>query len=81
MVKEPVVFSRIFMFTTGIITILSGLFATGLTLMRLLYAPATIQLNRSVLVILSLMFVLGYLLSGVCWIMAAMSRRIWNSIS
>jgi cytochrome b subunit of formate dehydrogenase len=83
--KEPVVFIRIFMGTTGIIAVVSGLFLLGLALWRLQHpviagAPA-VQPPRVLTQLFTFAFLVSFLLKGVCWIMVALSPRLWNSTS
>jgi len=79
---EPVMFIRLFMAVTGIITSVSGLLVLVLTVLRQLNpAPAPLPVPRPLLVVFTLSFLLGSTLQGMCWVMTAMSRRIWNSTS
>ncbi len=79
---ESVMFIRISMATTGIIATASGLFAVGLTVFRTFNPPPVpIPLPRPLLVVFTFSFLLGFTLQGVCWVMAATSKRLWNSTS
>ncbi len=77
---EPGLFIRIFMATTGIITSISGLFAIVLTVLRLFNpSPTPAPLPRVLAVTFTFSFLLGFALQGACWVMAALSKRVWNS--
>lgn len=75
-------FIRIFMATTGVITTLSGLAAVGLTAFRTINPPPVpVPVPRALLIVFTFSFLLSFTLVGVCWVMAAMSKRLWNSTS
>jgi hypothetical protein len=77
--REPVVFIRIVMATTGIVTVVSGLFLVAVALWRVNNpAPAVVPLPRALTVIFSFTFLLSFLLKGVCWVMVALSPRLWD---
>jgi len=80
--REPVVFIRLFMATVGVVTVVSGSVLVALAVWRLSHpAPAALPVPRVVGTVLSFAFLLGFLLSGICWIMVALSDRLWNSTS
>lgn len=80
--KEPVVFIRIFMATTGVITVMSGLFVAMLTAWRMENPlPAPLPIPRAVIGVFTVTFLVGFVLKGVCWIMVAMSGRLWKTSS
>jgi len=79
---EPVVFIRIFMATTGIVTVVTGIFVVVLTVWRLQNPiPALLPVPRALVAVFTFGFLLSFLLAGVCWIMVALSHRLWNSTS
>lgn len=71
-------FVRIFMATTGIIAAISGFYLLGVVIWRAMgYASPP----RAVSLIFSIAFVVSFLLTGVCWILIALSDRLWKSTS
>lgn len=80
--QEPVLFVRIFMATTGILTVVSGFFLVGLSIWRIANpAPAPLPVPQPVVLIFTMAFLLSFLLKGICWIMVALSNRLWKSTS
>ena len=78
--REPVIFVRMFMGTTGAIAMVAGLYLLGIAVWRIGNpAPAPIPVPRALNVTFTLAFVLSVFLIGVCWIMVALSRRLWES--
>jgi len=80
--REPVMFLRIFMGTTGIASVVSGIFVIALTIWRLGHpVPALLPVPRALVAVFTFTFLLSFLFTGVCWIMVALSIRLWNNKS
>ncbi|MCI0408875.1 MAG: hypothetical protein L0191_09975 [Acidobacteria bacterium] len=77
---EPVIFNRIFMGTTGAVAVVSGIYLVSLTVWRISHpSPASLPFARWVTVVVSVAFFVSSLFQGVCWIMVALSPRLWKT--
>lgn len=66
------------MATTGIISAISGVYLLTVVIWR---ATGHASPPRAVSLVFSLAFVVSFGLTGVCWILMALSDRLWKSIS
>jgi apolipoprotein N-acyltransferase len=80
--EEPVVFVRIFLGTTGAMCVVSGLYLTGIVVLRQLYpTPQPLPLPRSLTVVMTFAFVFSVFCQGIAWVMVSLSERLWKSTS
>jgi hypothetical protein len=76
---EPVLFIRIFLATVGVISVMSAAFLVAAAVWRLGHpAPAALPVPREISIALTFTFLLSAALGGVCWIMVALSPRLWK---
>lgn len=69
-------FVRVFMLTTGVISVISGLYLFAVYLVRQISGATP---PRVFTVIITGVFLLSFLLKGVCWILLALSARLWKT--
>lgn len=80
--REPVLFERIFIGTSGVLAFVSGAYLLALGVWRLWNpAPAPPPLPRTLTVTFTFAFIVSVLATGVCLIMIALSERVWKSTS
>ena len=71
---------RIFMGTVGSISMMSGLILIVLSIWRLSHPiPEPLPISKLLAAIVGFAFFLSSFLAGMCWIMVALSGRLWKS--
>ena len=80
--RENVIFVRIFMATTGILTVVAGAFLLGVGIWRLTHPfPTPLPIRPLFATLISFTFLISMLLRGVCWVMVSISERLWTNNS
>lgn len=78
--RRSVLGLRIIVGTTGIGTIVSGMHLLLVAIYRLSNPlPAPLPIPRSLQLFLTFTFLASFMLGGFCWILLALSDRVWNS--
>lgn len=77
--REPVLIERFFIALTGVLSVVSGAYLLGIATWRIWNPlPTPIPLSRTLSFVLTMGFIVSVLFTGICFIMIALSGRIWD---
>ena len=67
-------FIRILLGTTGILTVMAGIYLLVVTIVTL---TTTHRTPRVLTIVISFVFLTAFTLHGVCWLIVALTKRLW----